>query len=125
TYLYGRRMNEVMAAWRTLPTHDQPSVIADFANLWCAADKVVYFTTLKAASTPKPRIEKYFGPEAVEGMKPPASRDLAIGGLTFAAHSFKAGLVEVCHLFIAPILRGRWYECAPRPTCALSCAPGW
>ena len=81
-------------------------------------------TTLKAASTPKMRIEQYFEPEAVQRMKASASRDLAIGGLTFAAHSFKAGLVEVCHLFIAPIHRGRWYECPPRPTCALSCAPG-
>lgn len=34
TYLYGRRMYEVMAVWQTLPTHDQPSFIADFANIW-------------------------------------------------------------------------------------------
>src|SRR5215813_2557082 len=38
TYLYGRRMYEVMAAWQTMPTHDQPSYIADFANIWRAAD---------------------------------------------------------------------------------------
>jgi hypothetical protein len=29
TYPYGRRMYEVMAVWQTLPTHDQPSFIAD------------------------------------------------------------------------------------------------
>jgi len=32
TYLYGRRMYEVMAAWQTLRTRDQPSFMAGFAN---------------------------------------------------------------------------------------------
>ena len=32
------------------------------------------------------------------------ARDLAVGGPTLAAHAFKAGLVNVCHLFIAPII---------------------
>ena len=41
-----RRMYDVMAVWQTLPIHDQPSFIADFANIWRAADKVVYSKTL-------------------------------------------------------------------------------
>jgi len=53
TYLYGRRMYEVMAVWQTMQTHDEPSCIAEFANIWRAADKVVYSTTLKTASTPR------------------------------------------------------------------------
>jgi dihydrofolate reductase len=105
-YLYGRRMYEVMAGWQTMPTHDQPPFIADFANIWRAADKVVYSTTLKTASTPRTHIEQHFEPEAVQRMKASAARDLAIGGPTLAAHAFKAGLVDVCHLFIAPIIVG-------------------
>ena len=47
TYLYGRRMYDVMAAWETMPTGaDQLPVARDFAELWQAADKVVYSTTL-------------------------------------------------------------------------------
>src|SRR5262249_4762984 len=106
TYLYGRRMYEVMAVWQTLPTHDQPSCIADFANIWRAADKVVYSKTLKIASTPRTRIEQHFEPEAVQRIKASAARDLAVSGPTLAAHAFSAGLVDVCHLFIAPIIVG-------------------
>jgi dihydrofolate reductase len=37
TYLYGRRMYEVMAAWETAHIlTDQPAVIQDFANIWRA-----------------------------------------------------------------------------------------
>jgi dihydrofolate reductase len=39
-------------------------------------------------------------------MKASATRDLAIGGPTLAAHAFNAGLIDVCHLFIAPIIVG-------------------
>src|SRR5216110_3249316 len=48
TYLYGRRMYEVMAYWETADTlADQPPVGRDFAELWRAADKVVYSKTLE------------------------------------------------------------------------------
>jgi hypothetical protein len=82
-------MYEVMAVWQTLPTHDQPSFIADFVNIWGAADKVVYSKNLKAASTPRTRIEQHFEPEAVQRMKASATQDLAIGGPTLAAHAFQ------------------------------------
>ena len=43
TYLYGRRMYEVMAAWETMPTTaDQPRHAATSPRIWRAADKVVY-----------------------------------------------------------------------------------
>lgn len=114
TYLYGRRMYEVMSVWQTMETRERPSVFADwddrtcqdFANIWRAADKVVYSRTLKAASTPKTRIEPCFEAEAVERLKAAAPRDLTIGGPTLAAHAFNAGLVDVCHLFVAPIIVG-------------------
>jgi len=86
--------------------HDQPSFIADFANIWGTADKVVYSRTLKTASTPRTRIEQHFEPEAVQRMKASATRDLAIGGPTLAAHAFRAGLVDVCNVFIAPVIVG-------------------
>src|SRR3990172_6363529 len=80
TYLYGRRMYEVMAVWETLPTHDQPPFIAEFANLWRAAEKVVYSKTLAGPSTPRTRVERAFDPEVVRRMKASAVRDMTIGG---------------------------------------------
>ncbi len=106
TYLYGRRMYEVMAVWETLELHDLPSYEADFARIWRSADKVVYSSSLQTASTPKTRIERGFDPEAVRRMKAAAQGDLTVSGPTLAAHAFRAGLVDVCHLFICPIIVG-------------------
>jgi dihydrofolate reductase len=39
-------------------------------------------------------------------MKAAAARDLTVNGPTLAAHAFNAGLVDACHLFIAPIVVG-------------------
>jgi dihydrofolate reductase len=106
TYLYGRRMYEVMVAWETLPLAGQPPVMQDFAQIWQAADKIVYSRTLEAVSTPRTRIEREFEPEAVRPMKGAATSDLVVGGPELAAHAFRAGLVDECHLFIAPIVVG-------------------
>ena len=47
TYLYGRRMYEVMAVWETPSEFPDPSPeTLDYAAIWHAADKVVYSTTL-------------------------------------------------------------------------------
>ncbi len=46
TYLYGRRMYETMAVWETdAALAAQSDLMSDFANVWQAADKVVYSTT--------------------------------------------------------------------------------
>ena len=107
TYLYGRRMYEVMVGWETDRTlADQSPVMRDFAEIWQAADKVVYSKTLDAASTARTRIERGFDPEAVRQMKASAGRDVAVGGPELAAQAFRAGLVDECHLFVTPILVG-------------------
>jgi dihydrofolate reductase len=106
TYLYGRRMYEVMVAWETMDLADQPPFIQDFAELWRAADKVVYSTTLETASSARTRIERDFDPESIRQLKASAGRDLTVGGPDLAAHAFEAGLVDECHLFLAPILVG-------------------
>ena len=43
TYLYGRRMYEVMVAWETLGSlGDQPPFIEDYTRIWRAASKIVW-----------------------------------------------------------------------------------
>jgi dihydrofolate reductase len=61
THLYGRRMYEVMAVWETLDTRDEP-IMADYAEVWRGADKIVYSKTLEVVSTPRTRIERDFDP---------------------------------------------------------------
>jgi dihydrofolate reductase len=114
THLYGRRLYEVMVAWDDAEAFsDQPPHFQDFARLWQAADKVVYSTTLDAVSTARTRIEREFDPETVRRMKAAAERDLIVGGPALAAHAFHAGLVDECHLFLAPVVVGGGKQSLP------------
>jgi dihydrofolate reductase len=107
TYLYGRRMYEVMASWETVEAPaDKPPVVRDFAEIWQAADKIVYSTTLETVSSARTRIERDFDPEVVRQLKASAARDLSVGGPDLAAQAIKAGLVDELHLFVTPILIG-------------------
>jgi len=106
TYLYGRRMYEVMVAWETMDLSDQPPFIQDFARIWRAADKIVHSKTLETVSSARTRIERDFDPEAVRRMKGSAGHDISVGGPELAAQAFKAGLVDECHLFLTPIMVG-------------------
>jgi dihydrofolate reductase len=107
TYLYGRRMYETMVGWETDPTlAEQSPLMADFAEIWQAADKVVYSTTLETVSTARTRIERAFESDAVRTMKARAERDLTVGGANLAADAFEAGLVDECHLFLVPVVVG-------------------
>lgn len=107
TYLFGRRMYEVMLFWETAHTlPDEPAVIYDFARLWQAADKIVYSTTLDAVSSARTRIERDFDPEAVRRLKASTERDISVGGPTLAAHVIRAGLVDEFGLFVAPVAVG-------------------
>jgi dihydrofolate reductase len=107
THLYGRRMYETMAVWETEPALAAGSdLMADFAIVWQAADKVVYSTTLPAPTTANTRLEHRFDPAKIRDMKATATGDLTVGGSILAAHAFRAGLVDECQLFIYPVLLG-------------------
>jgi dihydrofolate reductase len=107
TCLYGRRMYEVMVAWETMPTGaDQAPEMRDFAELWRAAEKVVYSRTLETVASARTRIEHDFDPDAVRRMKASAERDISVGGPGLAAHAFRTGLVDECHLLLVPVIVG-------------------
>jgi dihydrofolate reductase len=117
TYLYGRRMYEVMSYWDTAPTvGDQPPVELDFAQIWQAADKVVYSTTLENVSSDRTRIERDFDPATVRAMKAGAARDISVGGPELAGQAIKAGLVDECHLFVNPVVVGGGRRALPDGT---------
>jgi dihydrofolate reductase len=113
TYLYGRRMYEVMVAWESLTLVDQSAFIRDFAEIWRAADKIVYSRTLETVSSARTRIERAFDPEAVRQMKATAERDISVGGPDLAAQAIKAGLVDEWHLLVTPIVVGGGNQSLP------------
>jgi dihydrofolate reductase len=104
THLYGRRMYDVLKVWETMD--DPEPEMRDFAELWRAAEKVVYSRTLERPETPRTRIERSFEPEAVRAWKEQAAADLTIGGPELAGQAIAAGLVDELHLFVSPVVVG-------------------
>jgi dihydrofolate reductase len=104
THLYGRRMYEVLVAWETID--DPAPVMRDYAQIWQAADKVVYSRTLAEPSSARTRIERDFEPEAVGQLKATLERDISVGGPELAATAIRAGLVDEIGLFLTPVIVG-------------------
>ena len=118
TYLYGRRMYEVMVYWETAATRDdQPQ--QDYAEIWQAADKIVYSRTLETTSSARTRVEREFDSAAVRKLKSSAQQDISVGGPNLAAQAIRAGLVDECHLFLSPVVVGDGNPALPR-----RCPPG-
>jgi dihydrofolate reductase len=104
TYLYGRRMYDVMVFWETMD--DPEPVMRDFAELWRAAEKVVFSTSLEDVASARTRIERSFDPDAVRALVAAADRDVSVGGAHLAGQALRAGLVDELHLFLTPVLVG-------------------
>jgi dihydrofolate reductase len=107
TYLYGRRMYETMMFWETVTAEaDEPAVFGDYADIWRAADKIVYSRTLREVPSARTRIERDFDQDAIQQLKRSSGADISIAGAELAGHAFGAGLVDECHLFLCPIVVG-------------------
>ena len=104
TFLYGRRMYETMVAWETI--EDERSFMRDYAELWRAAEKVVYSRSLESVSSARTRIERDFDAGSVRQLKETARADVSIGGPELAGQAFEAGLVDECQLILVPVLVG-------------------
>ncbi len=109
TYLYGRRMYETMRVWETLD--DAAPEMQDYAQIWRAADKVVYSRTLPDVTTPRTRLERTFDPDAVRALK--AAGDISVGGPGLAAEALRAGLVDELRLLLVPVVIGRGNPALP------------
>jgi dihydrofolate reductase len=108
TYLYGRRMYEMMVVWEDPPAAvvGGSAAAQDWAAIWQAAEKVVYSRRLETASTPRTRIERDFDPDAVRQLKASAERDLTIGGAEIAGQALSAGVVDEVQLYLHPVVVG-------------------
>jgi dihydrofolate reductase len=109
THLYGRRMYETMVYWETLSLSldtEESAVARDFAQIWRAADKIVFSRTLETLSSARTRIEHDFDPAAISQLKGSSGRDITIGGAELAGQAMSAGLIDECHLFLCPMVVG-------------------
>jgi dihydrofolate reductase len=111
TYLYGRRMYETMAYWET--ADDDSQVAREYAEIWRAAEKVVYSRTLQAVTSARTRIWRTFEPDAVQQLKESSAADLGIGGANLAGQALITGLVDELHLLVTPVIVGAGKRALP------------
>ena len=102
TYLYGRRMYEVMSAWETMPSDPDEPAMDDFARLWRAADKIVFSSTLASVSTARTRIEPTFDVDLVRALPGRVS----IGGPTLASAALRLGMVDEFYTLVFAVSVG-------------------
>jgi dihydrofolate reductase len=107
TYLYGRRMWETMVFWQTAGEgEDDPAVFRDYAEIWRAAEKVVFSRTMAEPEVPRTRVEREFDPALVRKLKENSEADLSIGGAELAGQALAAGLVDAVQLIVLPEIVG-------------------
>jgi dihydrofolate reductase len=107
TYLYGRRMYEVLAPWEIDPDlASRSELTAEYASAWQAADKLVFSSTLAEPLTSKTRIVREFEPDVVRELKDGTESDLLVGGPHIAGQALAAGLVDELVLWVWPIVLG-------------------
>ena len=106
TFLLGRRMYETLAVWDTLPTDGPSDGMNDFAQIWRAAKKIVYSTSLSTVTTADTTLERTFDSETIKKLVIESDNDFNIGGPHVAAEAIKAGIVNDYHQFIVPLMIG-------------------
>jgi dihydrofolate reductase len=113
TFLFGRKMYEVMKVWDEIPTEgtsgpmDGPSeAMNDFAKIWRAANKIVYSSSLPEVEIENTTLERSFDPSAIKKLVAESDKDFGIGGPNLAAQAIKAGIVDEYHQIIAPVIIG-------------------
>ena len=114
TYLYGRRMYESMVYWETASTNDdQPKITREFAQIWRAAEKIVYSRSLQAVSSDRTKIEREFDLNTIRRLKESSIADMTISGPELAGQAMSAGLIDECQLLLNPIVLGRGKRALP------------
>lgn len=113
TYLYGRRMYDVMAGWDIVDPTRKPEA-QDYAAIWQRADKLVFSSTLVEVWTARTRLVRRFDPAVVRQLKTNSMRDLSVGGPTLATAALQAGLVDELQLVVCPVIVGGGHATLPR-----------
>jgi dihydrofolate reductase len=105
TYLYGRRLYEVMRSWQDVEA-TEPDYVRDYAEIWRAADKVVFSRTLEEVTTPRTRLVHDLDPTAVRQLVDASDREVSIGGADLAGQAMADGLVAEVRCLVSPVVVG-------------------
>lgn len=106
TYLFGRRMYEVMSFWDTVDIQSEvPGHVREFARSWKDTEKIVFSRTLEAVP-PGYRLGGDDIVQEVDRLRSEPGGDIAVAGPGLAASVISRGLIDEYRLFVNPVILG-------------------
>jgi len=107
TFLYGRRMYELMAGyWPTAESDPSATpVMREFARLWATTPKIVFSGTLGEVAW-NSRLVREGTIREVARLRAKPGFDMGVGGPTLAGSLLRAGLIDEFRLFVNPVVLG-------------------
>ena len=107
TYLYGRRLYEIMVDY--WPTADMnpsaPRFEVEFARIWKRMPKIVFSRTLEQVEW-NSRLVRDNVAEEVAKLKAQPGKNLSLGGAGLAASFVPLGLIDEYEMFVHPVVLG-------------------
>ena len=106
TFLYGRKLYEVMTYWET--ADQNPSISAyelEYARIWKSTPKLVFSRTLERVEG-NARLSREVVAEEIAKLKRSLDHDLGLGGPTLAAAFSRLGLIDEYRLYVHPVVLG-------------------
>ena len=107
TYLYGRRMYDVMRYWETAEENPESSSYErEFAQVWKGIHKIVFSKTLDQVEG-NSRLVRGNIAETVSTLKAQPGKDIAVAGANLAASVARLGLIDEYQIYIHPVVLGQ------------------
>ena len=91
---------------RLRPQTSRDSCLAEWAQQWQAAEKIVYSRTLAEPRSARTRIERVFDHDAIRRLKSDVEHDISVDGPELAAQAIRAGLVDEFQMIVCPVVVG-------------------
>ncbi len=106
TYLFGRRMYEVMVSWETIgQDKSNPDYIMEYARIWKNIHKIVFSKTLDRVEG-NATLNRGNIVDEIKRLKTEPGQDLSVGGATIAATLRQHDLIDEYQLFVQPAIIG-------------------
>jgi len=107
TYLYGRRLYELMAGhWPTADADPSaPAYVVEFARIWREMPKIVFSKTLEQVEWNSRLVRENIADEITK-LKAQPGKDMDLGGPTLASAFMKLGLIDEFRPFVHPVVLG-------------------
>ncbi len=106
TYLFGRRMYEVMQYWETADQDPTiPEYMREYARIWKHILKMVFSKTLEQVQG-NARLVRGNIVEEIAQLKAQPGKSMSVGGAHIASNLIQLGLIDEYRLFIHPVVLG-------------------